>query len=70
MKTVPRSFAAKDAARSSKASKRVSARYGTASKKDSLFKCAVRRAQNVASLTMLAAFTSSHSVVIVFTKLL
>jgi hypothetical protein len=69
MKAVPRSIVAKDAGRSSKASVRVSARYGTASKKDSLINCVPRRALNVLSLILLAAFTSSHIVVILHIKL-
>jgi hypothetical protein len=64
MKAVPRSVAAKDAVRSSNTSVRVSACYGAASKKDSLLNFSARTALNVASLTLLAAFTYSRTAVI------
>jgi hypothetical protein len=69
MKTVPRAVAAKDAVRSSKTSVQVSASYSAASKNDSLFNCAALRALNVASLKLLAAFTSLHTVVIFYMKI-
>jgi hypothetical protein len=66
IKAVPRTFAATDAVRLSKTSVPVSARYCAASKKDSLFNCAAVGVLNVASLTLLAAFSLSHAVVIFY----
>ena len=69
MKTVPRLFASKDAVRTYKTSVNVSDTYGVASKKTSLFKATAGAAFNVASLIRLAAFTSSHTAVILYGKL-